>query len=94
MSTEDSSCSAEMNQRRDELRHFVRRIAVVDDGFLQTLEACGRVCGDVFDFQVTQHLHHQVRSRALGRAHDGRRTDVTDIAVGGLRRLPGQCLSS
>ena len=47
-------------QRRDELGPVIRSIAVVDDRFLQALEAGRRIGGDVLDIEVAQDLHHEV----------------------------------
>jgi hypothetical protein len=62
-------------------------VAVIDYRFLQTFETRGRVCGYVFDFQITQYLDHQIRTGTLRRANDGRWLCVANIAVGGSGRL-------
>ncbi len=75
-------------QRGDELRHHVRRIAVVDERFLNALEARPGIRGDVFDAEIPQHLHHQVRPRPHRgpRVPAGRRTHRTRIALELRRR--------
>jgi hypothetical protein len=44
----------------DELRHHIGRRAVVDDGFLDALEARAGVAGDEFDAEIPEDLRLQV----------------------------------
>ena len=68
-------------QRGDPLGHHIRRMAVIDERFLQAFETRSGIGDGIFDSQVANGLDHEIGTRARDGAHCHRRPNVACLAL-------------